>query len=248
MIKDKTGKVLEKKELVKDILDGYRSLSNQDSPSISLAKCLILAANVSRLVPTNSPVKPIIEDVFTSSGNLIMESNTLQDTLNHGITSQVQEIIESTDKGIIPPMAFNSFADDNTHPSMASHHMSDFKKPYKQVIEEAFQNLSERVISEARKGNSYTGTGGDFETTHDSIDLANVRKNINMKEIDELLSAKPRSTSSGDDSSSNSSSSSSESSSTSSSSSESKAASTSKPDIESFRNDLVGMDGSFGNK
>ena len=142
-------------------------------------------------------------------------------------------------------MAFNSFADDNSYPSMASHHMSDFK-PYKKVIKEAFHGQSERVISEARKGNSYTGTGSDFEMTGDYNVLADVTKNFNTKEIKSLFSAKPKSTSSGDDSSSHRSSSSSESRSTSSSSSESKAASTSKPDIESFKNHDIGMDGSMG--
>jgi len=43
-----------------------------------MAKCLILAANVSRLVPNNSPVKKVVEDAMEKSGNFIQEGEILQ--------------------------------------------------------------------------------------------------------------------------------------------------------------------------
>lgn len=181
-IKDKAGKTLNTAQLAKDILVGYRSLSSQDSPSIAMAKVLILAANVSRIVPFKSPVKEFVENTMERAANYIQESKTLQDAIDEGITSQAQEITKCTDRGIIPPNAMSPFHED-LHPNLMDHSMSEFK-PYIAVIKETFRDKANEIIADAERGNinNAAGTLEDFGTDLDT--RLSARKDANKKESD----------------------------------------------------------------
>lgn len=184
-IMGKAGKIKKYAELADEILKGYESLNAQDRPSIYMAKVAILAANTSRIIPYNSPMKTFMEDSLEEAGKLIKESESLQDHLDEGITNQAKEIIKCTNKGIVPRCAFSNFHDD-LDPNLMDYKKEDL--PYYKVIKEAIGDKVKQIDENYQEGTIVAlddFAGGDFGA------LSRWRKEKNEKEQDSFIRSRP---------------------------------------------------------